>query len=643
MFKANPKILFGGVFIAISCSFFTSNFYKCWIPEFTSDFGELSNTTLISQDGRTSHIRDSASFEIKEILPNCGIPYECMNDTFPVHLYTGENKSDFPKLCVFGKYVLAEGVNGVGRGLNAAIVDPSHGEILAVHNFDTYLAPSSPTLEEWLQKMMELDDILIIFTFDEASKEFTSEAKKALFQLGSGKIQDLQYRSQWYMISQKGISGFTPYETLHNAKNGWWGEPINLQLCIPKKIVPLPITPDPFPRCNQLRASFCDTAPELICDEFCLGNNRHEPIGAALLTNKSLIGNAAYSTPIMVLCGKNESDSLSFLVMTLTSLIHQPGIQPVNVRLLHFAHQTHIPLLAKLFGFLSNVYQQSYSNQSETEMALDLAHNFYPQKKYIIIIESELILSPDFLFFMAQVLPVMEGDESIIGISAWNPYGYENLSSKKHEAYRVEYFPGLGFLMSMRIYTDYLRGNFSCCFERNFIGWSSTLKSLPGYTIIPDVSRVLRRPIAPSAASDEYQKMFTFQRETNVDVDAWIDHPHKLKSHQYFNEIVNKLLSSTTIHLSEHDISNCAREPNMAAINALRNFKGKSFVINYNETSSPGFGTLVSLLNCFDIYSPKDHRPFNLYKGLFRFSMNDNDVFLLEASSPFLRTHSLPF
>lgn len=49
---------------------------------------------------------------------------------------------------------------------------------------------------------------------------------------------------------------------------------------------------------------------------------QHEAIYPALLTNRSLIGNPVYSTPLIVVGGS----SLDTLSLTLQTLIHQPGI-----------------------------------------------------------------------------------------------------------------------------------------------------------------------------------------------------------------------------------------------------------------------------------------------------------------------------
>ncbi len=45
------------------------------------------------------------------------------------------------------------------------------------------------------------------------------------------------------------------------------------------------------------------------------------------------------------------------------------------------------------------------------------------KERYIIILNSGLILSPDFLYFMSQLVTIADIDRSILGISAWNING----------------------------------------------------------------------------------------------------------------------------------------------------------------------------------------------------------------------------
>lgn len=80
--------------------------------------------------------------------------------------------------------VIGNNINGGGRGLNAAIVDSTHFQVVAVTNFDLY-SQNSSSLEQWLTSQVLDNDIIIIFTFDEASKELSHKAKMSLYRLGN--------------------------------------------------------------------------------------------------------------------------------------------------------------------------------------------------------------------------------------------------------------------------------------------------------------------------------------------------------------------------------------------------------------------------------------------------------------------------
>ncbi|CAB0013462.1 unnamed protein product, partial [Nesidiocoris tenuis] len=575
---------------------------------------------------------------ISEIYPNCGIRYTCPEDTFPVHIYTGQDKDDQPKLCILGKYLA-----GGGRGLNFAVIEPRYMQLVLFQNYDLY-SHNSSALETLLTYGINMNDIVIAFTFDEASKELSKRAKNLLYQLGSGKIQDLQYRSQWYMISQKTIDhGFTPLETLTYARNDRWGEVIDERLCVPRKIDHLMISPDPVPRKNPVRERLCSTNSELGCEEFCGPLARHEPIVPSLLTNRSLIGNVVFSTPILVVAGK----SVSSLALTLETLIYQPGIHSAAVFILYSEDQVDVPTLGRVFGFRSFLLNESYNvgPNYKVNYGLKYIHDMLPKKKYAIVIEEGLIMSPDFLFYLAQLAPIMEKDDTILGISAWNPYGYANVSGRWSAAYRVEDFPGLGFMVRMDVFLKTVYNKMSTvCPNRTFAGCPSVLKHYKnGNIIIPDVSRVLKRPRDYlGRARDEEYKMFTLPRSTNTNINAYIDRPQDLTEDRYFHSIASMIESSITIHLMNEDLRLCEEHANIAMKVMLAELKNKIFSLYYQEESCTDHQKLRAYAKCFDIYIPQTSLPQTLYKKVFRFTIGTNQVLLIEASSPFAKNKKKP-
>lgn len=74
-----------------------------------------------------------------------------------------------------------------GRGINVAVIEPVTYTIVAVKNFDTYEYNSS-NLDEWLKHMVKFGDIVIFFTFDEASKKLTKNTRNILYKMGKYKV-----------------------------------------------------------------------------------------------------------------------------------------------------------------------------------------------------------------------------------------------------------------------------------------------------------------------------------------------------------------------------------------------------------------------------------------------------------------------
>ncbi|XP_025420250.1 protein FAM3C-like [Sipha flava] len=233
-------------------------------------------TTKTSRNSNnTFHDDDEGKpkIEVIEILPNCGLQTICSDDAFPIHIYTGKNKTDFPKLCIMGKYVMAFNRTAGGRGINIAVIEPATYTILTVKNFDTYEYNSS-NLDEWLDHMVRVGDVVIFFTFDEASKKLTKKTRNLLYNMGSGKIQDLWYRCQWYMVTQKGIQGITPYEKITYSHKNNWARALDDKLCVPFQITGNPIVSDDL---SNYQPTFCNTLLLSTNEytEYCNENSEH--------------------------------------------------------------------------------------------------------------------------------------------------------------------------------------------------------------------------------------------------------------------------------------------------------------------------------------------------------------------------------
>lgn len=90
------------------------------------------------------------------------------------------------------------------------------------------------------------------------------------------------------------------------------------------------------------------------------------------------------------------------------------------------------------------------------KFALTEAFNYFKYAPAIIIIEDDLLFSPDFLDYFENVSPIVEKDDSVFVVSAWNDNGFKERIGNPYKLYRTEFFPGLGWLLPRALYKNEL-------------------------------------------------------------------------------------------------------------------------------------------------------------------------------------------
>lgn len=263
------------------------------------------------------------------------------------------------------------------------------------------------------------------------------------------------------------ITGFTSYEKITYSKKKNWGEKIEFRGCVPRNIPKKITTADEPLKENRRKLQFCEGKRMDKYKGFC-NEARFEIIMPSLLTNKSLVGNIAYTLPIYLFASEN----LELLIASLDSLIHQPGIALSLVTILYENNFSDLPSkivmlppptnrlttilmlsiilgLAKIYGMRYNKTKFGKSFEKKLSQAREIAIRVYPLKKYLIVIDTDVIPSPDFLFFMAQILPILEKDQEVSTISGWSPNCYKE-EGNVHLAYRIRGTPKYAALISMK-------------------------------------------------------------------------------------------------------------------------------------------------------------------------------------------------
>jgi len=74
----------------------------------------------------------------------------------------------------------------------------------------------------------------------------------------------------------------------------------------------------------------------------------------------------------------------------------------------------------------------------------------------VVVVEDDLEISPDFFEYFTATLPILNSDESLWCVSAWNDNGKTGLinESSPELLYRTDFFPGLGWMLTKKLWAE---------------------------------------------------------------------------------------------------------------------------------------------------------------------------------------------
>ncbi|KAK6175496.1 hypothetical protein SNE40_013951 [Patella caerulea] len=562
---------------------------------------------------------------IGEAVANCGVEKICEPNSFPVRIDTGYADKRPVEICVNGHIMMGENLNKGGRGFNVIIVDPVDQKPSIINHVDTYTFDSTD-LEIFLESLVE-GDIIIAAVCDDGSRKLSYAVKKLLNKLGSGHIQNLRFRDVWYFVGQKGMSGFTTFEQISYAGvESEWPKEIKKAFCVPTKLIGRQVIPDPEVYRNDERRAFCVKYGGY--SELCDPAHVDDLIKPVKVINKQMEANKVYATPIIIIPGMNHNA----LVRTLQTTLMQPGINTALVTIIWDEKFPEHGDLAQLFGFNNRSVSGSLQYSEQVLKALKLAVDQHTDVEYLIVLEEELILAPDFLNFMAQCVEILNADETLLGVSAWNFNGYEDVSGNKELVYRVEEFPGLGlFIKTSALQRLFQYDNIKqCCNKRSWYGWNVN-SLIGGEILIPDVSRVFRQVYQGADNLEDYiQALFNRPRLTNLEQETTLGNMNNL-AEKVYEDILQEELTKATI-LTTNQITQCYQKGSF-----IKEFNqsapGIPIIVSYTQESENDLSLLQKLCKCFGLFSSTNSKPKNLHHGLVRFYYLHRNIYLVGSST----------
>lgn len=163
------------------------------------------------------------------------------------------------------------------------------------------------------------------------------------------------------------------------------------------------------------------------------------------------------NVPVLIIAANRPQ----YLFRTLTSVLNAIGVQKDNILVSIDGDYSDSAAVGHLFGVRTLKSTPSGTKSGRISQhyrrAIDnIMNNEFKDAQFLIIIEDDLTISPDFFLYFDWSLELFELDNSLYCISAWNDHGMNHAVGNETMFSRVEGMPGLGWAISRPIIDEIL-------------------------------------------------------------------------------------------------------------------------------------------------------------------------------------------
>ncbi|XP_046860054.1 protein O-linked-mannose beta-1,2-N-acetylglucosaminyltransferase 1-like [Xenia sp. Carnegie-2017] len=568
--------------------------------------------------GLPNHYRKNRQIEEKRVI-NMDDKDCCKIINIEVH-----SSKDNVYVSVNGTKVMEEETytrDAASRGIHVTVLHQSTGAMMATKVFDTCRSKQESANLVHFLNMISDGRILCFAVKDEIALNLEETARDLLKSLGSAYVDELKYRDSWsFIVTKRGQKYSEKHH--HAADTSNWAEPVTARATV--NLVPA----------KQSQCAWDDSEESkqrrMFCDKFegygslCSCNN---PAPIEIKTTPLKL-EKIQDIPVAVIA----SNRPHYLYRGLRSMLSAHGAkkelftvfidgffeEPAAVaRLYDVKVEQHIPISCGI----SRIAQHYKRTLTET-------FNAYPNARYMIILEEDLDVSVDIFSYFNQLLPLMDTDESLYCISAWNDQSYNHTCNDPAMLYRVETMPGLGWLLKRRLYKDELEPKWPK--PDHFINWDEWMRidriKKGRECIIPDISRTYHFGAKGQHINIVLQESLFKTRSLNTVSNVKFNVSLLIKKN-YENEIERLTRLAEPLN---HSKNPCKNETDF-----VPETSGKTYIYYIEMKHAKDWTTWNNIARCLRIWY-KDARGF--HKSMWRLWLKGNHVLIVGSpASPYAK------
>ncbi|KAK7074635.1 Protein O-linked-mannose beta-1,2-N-acetylglucosaminyltransferase 1 [Halocaridina rubra] len=366
------------------------------------------------------------------------------------------------------------------RGIHLVVLNQHSGRVMAKRVFDTFTTGTEEEMAEFIDEIQD-GRILVFAVLDECSKGLTWRGRNKLKELGARWADKLAYRDMWALVTRKGALKLAEtYSNVATADTGYeWGGPVFLRTDFDLEEKPKECS-WPTNERNDARRVFCrlyegygamcDCDVTEWSDVFFQADDQ---------LDKQLSLKPLYKDLGIAILATNRSH---YLYKTLKSLWEAPGINRDRVVVYADKHNREMIAVTKLFGVqmvvspdLGNTTAQKIRHKIQ-RIFRDLMGAKFPKETIpegglpedtippfmcdkLLLLEDDLQVSIDAFKYFHALSPLLDRDPTVLGITAFNFFGYRDVANSLVTFYRTAEVNNLAILLSSRIVHDHIVPN----------------------------------------------------------------------------------------------------------------------------------------------------------------------------------------
>ncbi|XP_063872291.1 protein O-linked-mannose beta-1,2-N-acetylglucosaminyltransferase 1-like isoform X2 [Scylla paramamosain] len=318
-----------------------------------------------------------------------------------------------------------------------------------------------------------------------------------------------------------------------------------------------------------------------------------------------------------------------YLYRLLRQLFTQAGAWQTDVLLVvDGAHQETLSL-AGVLGVASLVHRPESFKRNRTNanirFALQSVFRLFPAADKAILLEDDLLLSPDFLRFFHQVAPLLDRDPTVSCINAFNSNSFPDTARDPRVLLRARSYPMYGWLTS-RAYAAEITRNWVPEGTGDWDLWLTRESLRKGRDVVsPEVSRTFHAGSSGVHVNGFEQELYFNRMIYNRDPEVTVEEVELTVRAKYDELLHRDLKTAQSLIPPSRDLCNMTWVP--------RNSPRPLAIYIYAEDSTDKYHTYEIFLMCFRTY---DISTREMYRGVMRLRWGHAVVFLVGCPySPF--------